>query len=124
MLTLNNFDNQITGAVLKRGNQYYEDGNVVEISESSEGFWNAEVEGSEFYEVEVQLHKDDEIIDSSCDCPYDGDICKHVIAVLYTIREEKVINIDVSETKAQKKLSFQDLLEKITLKEYKEFISD
>ena len=124
MLTLNNFNNQITGAVLKRGKQYYEDGNVVEISETSEGFWNAEVGGSEFYEVEVQLHKTDEIIESSCDCPYDGDICKHVIAVLYTIREEKVINIDVSETKIPKKLSFQDLLGKITLKEYKEFIRD
>ncbi len=124
MLTLNNFDNQISGAVLKRGKQYYQDGAVIEIEEINDGFWNAEVEGSEFYDVKVQLNESDAIIDSSCTCPYDGDICKHVIAVLYTIREEKIINIDVSETKDPKKLSFQDLLEKITLKEYKEFITE
>ncbi len=124
MITLQNFDNQITGPVLKRGKQYYEDGNVMEISETSKGFWNAEVEGSEFYEVEVRLHKNDEVIDSSCDCPYDGNICKHIIAVLYAIREEKIINIDALEVENPIKLSFQDLLEKITISEYKEFIAD
>lgn len=122
MLTLNNFDKQISSSVLNRGKQYYQDGAVIEIEEINDGFWNAEVEGSEFYDVKVQLNESDAIIDSSCTCPYDGDICKHVIAVLCAIREERPITINIPAAKAAKKLSFEDLLNKITIKEYKEFV--
>ncbi|MDP2414629.1 SWIM zinc finger domain-containing protein [Daejeonella sp.] len=122
MLTLNNFDKQISGSVLNRGKQYYKDGAVMEIEEINDGFWNAEVEGSEFYDVKVQLNESDAIIDSSCTCPYDGDICKHVIAVLCAIREERPITTNIPAAKAAKKLSFEDLLNKISIKEYKEFV--
>lgn len=121
MLTLQNFDNQISGSILDRGKQYYKAGAILEIEETNDGLWHAEVEGSEFYSVEIQVHKNNTIGECLCDCPYDGDICKHVIAVLYAIREEKTIPIDAAKAKAPKKLSFEGLLAKISLKEYKEF---
>ena len=121
MLTLQNFDNQISGSILDRGKQYYKAGAILEIEETNDGLWHAEVEGSEFYSVEIQIHKNNTIGECSCDCPYDDGICKHVLAVLYAIREEKTIPIVVAKAKASKKLSFEGLLAKISLKEYKEF---
>ena len=48
----------------------------------------ATVLGTEDYTVEVTL-EDDKVMDYICDCPYEGDMCKHVVATLLTIRERK-----------------------------------
>jgi len=122
MLTLNNFDTQISSSILNRGKQYYQNGAVMEIVEINGGFWNAEVEGSDFYDVKVQLNVSDAIIECSCNCPFNGDVCKHVVAVLCKIRDVRLITINIPAAKAAKKLSFDDLLNKINIKEYKEFV--
>lgn len=121
MLTIQNFENRLDSILLERGKNYYEEGTVLTIEESGDGIWEAEVEGRENYSVTIGIKNNKQIISSSCDCPYDSDICKHVIAVLYAIKEE-VEGQAARPIKKPRKLSFEDLLQKVKLKEYQEFI--
>jgi uncharacterized Zn finger protein len=52
-----------------------------------DNLWTAEVEGSETYQVEVEL-EGKTVKQYFCDCPYDGVTCKHVVAVLFALRKE------------------------------------
>lgn len=123
MLTLSNFEKQINDTVLKRGKNYYEQGMVVELEESADNLWQAEVTGSDTYAVEVTLlnNKKNEIDDYSCSCPFEGIICKHVVAVLLAIKEIK--NASPGSAAANKKIVFADLLKKIGLNELQTFIA-
>lgn len=45
--------------------------------------------GTDDYMVSVKLDQNNVIINHACTCPYDhGPICKHIVALLYWIREE------------------------------------
>jgi hypothetical protein len=119
-LTLKNFERWINPTILQRGKKYYKDGAVLNIEED-EGNWTAEVEGSDYYQVTVSILPGEEIGDYDCDCPYDGDTCKHIAAVLFTIREEIKTLIDTPHD--QKKVNhFESLLSKINIDEYRAFV--
>ena len=46
--------------------------------------YEVEVEGTDIYLVEVKLDSNNNIVGTSCDCPYDmGEYCKHQVAVFY-----------------------------------------
>ncbi len=120
MFTLDNFESAITAQILQRGKDYFKNKAVESLEENPSGTWAATVEGSEDYEVEVLLSGKN-VEDYSCDCPYDGgSVCKHIVAVLYAIREQ----VPKSEKKSPKtgKLSFEDLLLKTNLEELRNFI--
>lgn len=87
-MTLSNFENYVPSKILARGEEYYITDAIESLEEVSPGVWNATVIGSDEYSVNVCL-KGDEVISWDCDCPYDGDLCKHVVAVLLTIRNNK-----------------------------------
>ena len=61
---------------------YCEDGKVIDF-EVLENRIEAEVAGSDYYHVSIDLDGED-IIDMTCDCPYSakGYNCKHMAAVL------------------------------------------
>lgn len=120
MLTLKNFELQISSKIIQRGREYYENDAVIGLEEIEKGLWSAEVMGSDTYEVEVELSGKNKIESYSCDCPYEGDICKHIVAVLFDIREES-FNAAVRK-KVDPKTDFKILLQKISLEEYQEFI--
>ena len=65
--------------------EYYETDAVSELEEISPGEWTATVEGTDDYNVEISMDGN-EIESWYCDCPYDGEICKHVVATLLAIR--------------------------------------
>lgn len=91
MITLDNFEAIVPFKILMRGQEYYELGAVSDLEEASSGEWTATVDGTRSYTVEISLEGDK--VDSwYCDCPYDGGICKHVVATLFAIRDnsEKV----------------------------------
>ena len=92
MIALDNFESFVPYRILARGEEYYEIGAVSELEEDSPGEWTATVEGTENYSVEISM--DGKEIESwYCDCPYDGEICKHVVATLLAIRDnEKKVN--------------------------------
>jgi uncharacterized Zn finger protein len=81
------FELEIERKILDRGFDYYENNNVIDVENLGNGEFSAVVEGSEDYEVFVQISKG-KAVEHSCDCPYDwGDVCKHIVAVLYYIRD-------------------------------------
>ena len=121
MLTLQNFETQINETILQRGKQYYKNGAVVYTEETNENNWQAEVDGSDVYSVEIELAPSQEIIDHSCDCPFEGSMCKHVVAVLFALREEVKKN-KTTKPKLSKKALFEDLIQKVSLAEFQQFI--
>lgn len=120
MLTLKKFELQISDKIIHRGREYYENDAVVDLEETEKDCWHAEVIGTDTYTVEVVLSGKDKIKSYSCDCPYDGDICKHVVAVLFLLREEFTNNAILKTSFP--KTDFSKLLQKISLEEYQEFI--
>ena len=91
MITIDNFEGLVPYKILMRGEEYYESGAVSDLKETLPGEWTATVDGTSSYTVEISLEGDK--VDSwYCDCPYDGGICKHVVATLLAIRDnsEKV----------------------------------
>ncbi len=118
MFHLNDFERHVSLAVQKRGYTYYLHGAVLELEEKETGYWAATVSGSEDYEVSVQM-KDFNVRQYYCDCPYeDEDLCKHLVAVLYKIREE----LPKKTPAKAKKASFEDLLQQLSLEELRDFI--
>ena len=92
MIALDNFESCVPYRILLRGEEYYEIGAVSELEEDSPGEWTATVEGTVNYNVEISMDGK-EIKSWYCDCPYDGEICKHVVATLLAIRDnEKKVN--------------------------------
>ena len=102
MITLDNFESCVPYRILVRGEEYYETGAVSELEEDSPGEWTATVEGTVNYNVEISMDGK-EIETWYCDCPYDGEICKHVVATLLAIRdnEKKVSRSAFSKMKAK-----------------------
>ena len=88
MVNINNFQKYINQTILGRGYDYYMDGRVDEEYVRKGNTYIFLVEGSEMYEVSVELDESGEIIHSECDCPYDlGPICKHEAAVFFQLAE-------------------------------------
>ncbi|WP_199621658.1 SWIM zinc finger family protein [Paenibacillus alkalitolerans] len=82
-MNLNNLSEYVDPVILERGRQYLSGGHVHEIEEIDTLVFQAEVEGSELYEVTVELDEDGGVVSSECDCPYVyGPVCKHQAAVL------------------------------------------
>lgn len=81
------FTEEIHALILQRGRQYFKQGAVQHLTETSDG-WTAEVAGQETYHVAITGIA--EPIEWYCDCPHDrGPVCKHVAAVLFAIRSRK-----------------------------------
>lgn len=123
-INLNNFEKFFDEAVLLRRKRYSTDGNIMSIEEEDENEFIAEVQGSEIYSVEVTLDTNNDILHTSCDCPYDMDTyCKHQAAVFYALR--KLICADEkSEVKNKKaeKNRLTDILVSRTKEELIEII--
>ena len=82
-----NWMNLFERHILNRGREYCEDGCVLNLQAIGNTVM-AEVEGSEYYQVSVELDGG-EIMDMFCDCPYaaKGYNCKHMAAVLFKYEE-------------------------------------
>lgn len=87
-LTFGNFKQIISPQILSRGRDYLRQGQILDLSfDEEEMLWEAQVEGTELYDVRIEQTANGGLI-CSCTCPYDmGEYCKHVAAVLYAIEE-------------------------------------
>ena len=111
-IPLNQFEQFIDETILKRGLSYFKNGYVSEPEEITHNVYEAIVEGTEDYTVELTI-KNETIVEHVCSCPYDmGPVCKHVVAVIFYLQQ------DVLEIK-QKNASKQGNKEKIATKKSK-----
>ncbi len=72
--------------ILARGEEYYSLHRCEKPEEVRKGFYQLTVSGTNDYTVEIYI-VDQQITDYKCDCPYDGEPCKHIIAALFEIEE-------------------------------------
>ncbi|MBU9713589.1 DEAD/DEAH box helicase [Evansella tamaricis] len=77
--------------ILRRGKNYFYRGDVKDIHWNvEEDIYQARVDGSEPYNVKLQVGKDKQLDGFSCTCPafgkYPG-ICKHVVATLFELKQ-------------------------------------
>ena len=82
------FELGIEEKILNRGRSYFSDGLVVDVWSEAPNRYCAVTRGRVYYyDVEIHLSADGEILHHCCDCPYTwGEYCKHEVAVLLAIR--------------------------------------
>lgn len=98
-IPLKEFEQHIDTTIFKRGFQYFKKGYITNVDELSGGEYEATVEGTETYTVNLTV-KNDVMTESVCTCPYDmGAICKHVVAVMFYLQKDI---LDLKPTKARK----------------------
>lgn len=89
-MNIDNFENYIDKKILERGYDYYENDYVASVGEIDCNVYEAKVEGTELYTVEVEIDNEVNIVKTECNCPYDmGEYCKHQVAVFLAIRDIK-----------------------------------
>lgn len=122
-MTIQELINQIPFEILQRGQNYFDNGNILQLNKGSNGTWYAEVEGNyDNYEVEIGINSDSESADYYCDCPYDGAICKHVAAVALAINDKNTITISAEEE--HPKESWEKLIKETELEDLRSFMLD
>lgn len=124
-MKLTNFESEIAEDLLRKGFEYYLNGHVDQLEQTSADLWIAEVEGTEIYDVEVQLDKNS-IKDWECSCPYEyGPICKHVVALLYALAEDTDLETEESpKPKKSKKDQVTEVFKKASKKDLQGFITE
>ena len=106
-ISLKKFELEIDERIVGRGEEYFDSDAVRGLKRIKDDQWVASVDGTETYKVCISL-KESNVEDYSCSCPYDlGPVCKHVVAVLYALRDqqEEVRDTSVKEKPSSSKLS-------------------
>ena len=86
-ITLDNFQAFVPSRIYWRGEEYHAGGAVTNLRKTSGGEWHAKVAGINDYNVHVTIHGNGGL-SWSCDCPYNGTMCKHVVATLLAIAKD------------------------------------
>ncbi len=116
-MQLKSFETQVPAPILQRGKSYYHDGAVADLQIMDNGQCFAIVEGNNDYEVDI-LEKNGMVLSYDCNCPYDGEICKHVVAVLYKLREETPVK------KEKEQSPWKKIISEIPGDELRKFVSE
>lgn len=127
------FERYVDEIIIKRALSYYENGNVIDVEEKRPEEFEAIVEGTEDYTVQLKL-EDGKITEYDCDCPYDmGPVCKHVVAVIMYLQENDP-DVNPGANNAEESISpltgihetnkdrVNEILEKVHPEELKQFI--
>ncbi len=134
-IPLNQFEQIIDETILKRGLTYFKKGNVQELEEIGPDTYEAVVEGTENYTVQLKI-ENNVVTEHSCDCPYDrGPVCKHVAAVIFALQEDKLALTEEQAAGKEKTSStspkresmaaqIDDLLSKATREELEQLIKE
>jgi len=115
-MNLHNFEERVDYEILERGQSYYEYGSIKDIEQTEQGEFRAIVSGSMDYDVVLKIDSEQNIISHYCDCPYDwGDHCKHVVAIMYHVKEHKLYEQPISESSFQQMKQQLEQLKKAEL---------
>ena len=88
--------NYFTNSSRTRGAEYFVEGRI-SIDQGSASSVDAHVDGTEVYDVRLNLR--DDVLAASCDCPYFknfGTFCKHVWGTLLAAQQHKHLSAAVS----------------------------
>lgn len=100
-MDINNFEEYIDNTIIDRGYDYYINGNIIGTYKQDDNEYLFKINGTDDYEVIVNINEDGEIIYSNCDCPYDfGPVCKHEVASYYKL--QNILNNKDEKSKVEK----------------------
>ncbi|WP_318503087.1 hypothetical protein [Bacillus sp. T3] len=119
-MNINNFENKIDKTIVSRGYNYYINGHVAEAFEQGNNVYAFYIEGSDDYEVLVELGDNGDIVYSECDCPYDfGPVCKHEVASYYKLNEmlNPVPSSGKKTKKNQKRITIEEVMSQLPKEE-------
>jgi uncharacterized Zn finger protein len=134
-IPLDHFEHSIEPSILKKGLSYFKNNKVVDFDEVSKGQFEATVEGTEDYTVQIQINNG-AIVEKICSCPYDiGPVCKHIAAVLFYMQQDelniqakaKTTKSDFLKPKSAAKTvfeKFEETLSKLSQEELKRYLLD
>lgn len=66
LIHLQDFEKHVHPVILQRGLEYYHDGCIHSVEEVDDFYYEAEVEGSDVYEVRVRIRPEDRIVSWYC----------------------------------------------------------
>lgn len=133
-MTLHNLADHIPPKIMDRARPYAKNGSVTLLRavpfDKSTRYIAAVAGKGDNYRVSVEIGNDsNEVIDHDCDCPFDGDLCKHQAALLLVIANKETGSPDdeaADESLATKKkgkhAAAEVLLDKISKEELLEFM--
>lgn len=97
-ITINNIEDFVDTFLLERGKAFIENGTIIEIEELYENDFTALMKGTDIYPVNIRINKESVLLTHACNCPYNsGPICKHKVALILQIRENKRNGIPYKE---------------------------
>jgi len=117
-ISLSKFESAIDASITTRGHDYFSNGAVSSLKQIKDDSWAAYVDGTERYKIRVILEGDD-VVDYYCSCPYDlGPVCKHIVAVLYELRnllygQNKKSEKTEKSSKTKQEITPQESLEQV-----------
>ena len=111
----------VDSVIHARGKEYYEEG-LVQSLETEGNKIIAEVKGNSIYDVEISLKEGR--LQGICSCPYDGETCKHTIAVLYQWIHRNDAKNTENNVLIKKAPAFESYLEKFSKKELISILSE
>lgn len=95
--TLDNFKRFVSPRILQRGMEYFVNDAVREVQQIEPGQYEAEVDGTEVYVVNIALNGP-VMVEIDCSCPYNaGPMCKHIVAVALCLKEIRDEDADWGE---------------------------
>jgi len=119
-MNIHDFEYYINQTILDRGFNYYIDGNIVDSYKRGDREYIFHVEGSDDYEVLVEIGDNGDILISYCDCPYNfGPVCKHEAAAYFKAYEmlHQENEIEKVSSKENKRDTIHDVLNNLSKQE-------
>lgn len=110
--------NSFSNVVVSRGEEYYEDGKVSEVTKLGDLFVS-EVCGTEDYTVRIVINDEETLM--SCDCPYE-DNCKHEFATLLAIQNGNYTEEELKPFVKENRLTVEELIKKIPAEALKKYL--
>jgi len=116
-ITVEDIRKLCTESSFERGMGYYYQGSVEDLQQFRNSV-TAHVSGTSNYKVTIDI--DSENIKANCTCPYDwGGYCKHIVAVLFALSENKDV---IQKNKENKEKAIEDIFADTTPEEIKNFL--
>ena len=122
-MNLDNFEREISPVIFERGEGYYQDNAVVDLQRMDNGQYFAIVEGNDDYEINIRLDKSGKVLEYYCNCPYDGEICKHVVATLLEIRDKNQ-DYETGKNTSKKEMGWKEIINTVPQEKLRKFVEN
>lgn len=107
--------------IVDRGEDYYEDGRVIQCIKDGNRRYIAKVEGSGDNVYEVVVYNTNFGVEHYCDCPYE-EACKHSYAVLKAISNKEYKSVTLKDEVDYKGIDIREVLSNIPAEDIKNYL--